>query len=232
MRAKIRDTVRLLHHSARTVGGRWFFLAPLLPLPWIGFLYLSVILGWRETSWEMADAQNSLIGFPLAIVAAVLGVRIIAGEIDRRTLEIAYTVPGGAHRVWLSKLGACFLVLLVTEAVAALVTYVFCTSFPFNTLYGALQPAVFFMVLAMGLGALMKSEAAGAMVCAGVLTLALMMSPLRISPFFNIELLTDLDTVERIARLTQNRIGYLLVTAAVMVLTFGRAEQRERLLSG
>jgi hypothetical protein len=221
-----------MHHSARTVGGRWFFLAPLLPLPWIGFQYISVILDWRETSWEMADAQNSLIGFPLAILAAVLGVRIIAGEIDRRTLEIAYTVPGGAHRVWLSKLGACFLILLVAEAIAALATYVFLTSFPLNTLYGALQPAVFFMVLAMGFGAMMKSEAAGAMVCAGVLTLALMMTELRVSPFYNIELLPELDTVERLARLTQNRIGYLLVTAAVMVLTFGRAEQRERLLSG
>jgi ABC-type transport system involved in multi-copper enzyme maturation permease subunit len=234
MLGSLRDALRLVHHSARTVGGRWFWLAPLLPLFWVAFQYITVVLGWRDTSWEVVDAQNTLIGFPLAVLASGLGVRVIAGEIDRRTLEIAYTVPGGAHRVWLSKLSAVFVILLCAEGLLALATYVFCTSFPLSALYGALQSAVFFMVLSMGLGAMLRSEAAGAMVCAGVLTIALMATPLRISPFFNIELpqLVDLEAVDRIARLVQNRVGYVLVTAAVMLLTFGRAEQRERLLSG
>ena len=39
MRGRIRDGLRLLHHSARTIGGRWFFLAPLLPLIWIGWQF-------------------------------------------------------------------------------------------------------------------------------------------------------------------------------------------------
>lgn len=232
MRERLIDQMRLIHHAARIVAGRWFWLAALLPLLWLGFQYISVILGWRATSYEIVDAQNTLIGFPLAILAAGLGVRVIAGEIDRRTLEIAYTVPGGAHRVWLAKLGASFLILLVAEALLAITTFVFLTSFAWSTLYGALQSAVFFLVLAMGLGALFKSEAAGGMVCAGVLTLALMTTVLRISPFFNIELSADLDAVERMARLVQNRIGYVILTLAVMLLTFGRAEQRERMLSG
>jgi ABC-type transport system involved in multi-copper enzyme maturation permease subunit len=228
----MRDRLRLMRHAARTVGGRWFWLAPLLPLLWLIFEYILVVTGGRATAFEAVDAQNVLIGFPLTVLAAGLGVRVIAGEIDRRTLEIAYTVPGGAHRVWLAKLGASFLILLVAEALLAILTFVFLTSFPWSTLYGALQSAVFFMVLAMGLGALFKSEAAGLMVCAGVLTLALMMSPLRVSPFFNIELFQDITVAERIARLVQNRVGYVILTVAVMLLTFGRAEQRERLLSG
>lgn len=232
MLERLIDQMRLIHHAARIVAGRWFWLAALLPLLWLGFQYISVILGWRATSYEIVDAQNKLIGFPLAILAAGLGVRVIAGEIDLRTLEIAYTVPGGAHRVWLAKLGASFLILLVAEALLAITTFVFLTSFAWSTLYGALQSAVFFLVLAMGLGALFKSEAAGGMVCAGVLTLALIFTALRISPFFNIELSADLDAVERMARLVQNRIGYVIVTLAVMLLTFGRAEQRERMLSG
>ncbi|TDI50159.1 MAG: hypothetical protein E2P01_01830 [Acidobacteria bacterium] len=232
MLERLIDQMRLIHHAARIVAGRWFWLAALLPLLWLGFQYISVILGWRATSYEIVDAQNKLIGFPLAILAAGLGVRVIAGEIDLRTLEIAYTVPGGAHRVWLAKLGASFLILLVAEALLAITTFVFLTSFAWSTLYGALQSAVFFLVLAMGLGALFKSEAAGGMVCAGVLTLALIFTELRISPFFNIELSADLDAVERMARLVQNRIGYVIITLAVMLLTFGRAEQRERMLSG
>ena len=228
----IRDRLRVVHLSARLLTGRRYWISALVPLVWPAFEAFRILVGWQPETYRPVEAQNILIGLPLSVLAIFLGVRVIAGEMDRRTLEIAYTVPGGAHRVWLSKLAAGFLIVLVTEAVAALVTYVFCTSFPFNTLYGVLQPAMFFMVLAMGFGAMLKSEAAGAMVCAGVRTLALMTSPLRISPFFNIELLPELDAVERFARLTQNRIGYLLVTAAVMVLTFGRAEQRERLLSG
>jgi ABC-type transport system involved in multi-copper enzyme maturation permease subunit len=228
----MRDRLRLLRHAARTVGGRWFWLAPLLPLLWLIFEYILVITGGRATAFAAVDAQNTLIGFPLTVLAAGLGVRVIAGEIDRRTLEIAYTVPGGAHRVWLAKLGASVLILLVAEALLAIVTFVFLTSFPWPMLYGAFQPALFFLVLAMGLGALFKSEAAAAMVCAGVLTLALMLTTLRVSPFFNLELLPDLDTAERLARVVQNRIGYVILTLAVLLLTFGRAEQRERLLSG
>ncbi len=59
-----------------------------------------------------------------------------------------------------------------------------------------------------------------------------MTTSLRISPFFNVELVSELTAVERIARLVQNRIGYVILTVAVVLLTFGRAEQRERLLSG
>jgi len=53
-----------------------------------------------------------------------------------------------------------------------------------------------------------------------------------VSPFFNIDLVADLTAVERLGRLVQNRIAYVILTLAVMLLTFGRAEQRERLLSG
>jgi ABC-type transport system involved in multi-copper enzyme maturation permease subunit len=226
------DRLRLLRHAARTVGGRWFWLAPLLPMLWLIFQYILVITGGRATAFAAVDVQNTLIGFPLTVLACGLGVRVIAGEIDRRTLEIAYTVPGGAHRVWLAKLGASVLILLVAEALLAIATFVFLASFPWSMLYGALQPALFFLVLAMGLGALFKSEAAAAMVCAGVLTLAWMLSSLRVSPFFNLELLPDVDTAERLARVVQNRIGYVILTLAVLLLTFGRAEQRERLLSG
>ena len=40
------------------------------------------------------------------------------------------------------------------EILLALVTFVLFTSFPISNLYGALQGAVFYLVLAMGLGAL------------------------------------------------------------------------------
>ena len=44
------------------------------------------------------------------------------------------------------------LVLLGAELLLAAATFFFCTSFPPGALYGAMQAAVFYLVLAMGLG--------------------------------------------------------------------------------
>ena len=86
-----------------------------------------------------------------------LGIRIVAAEIDRRTLEIAYTVPGGAHRIWLARLGASLFMLLAAEVLLAAVTFVLFTEYRWPALYGALQPAVFYLVTAMALSTLARA---------------------------------------------------------------------------
>ena len=52
----------------------------------------------------------------------------------------------------------------------------------------------------------------------------------RVSPFWNPLALADVDPGEVLARAVQNRIGFVLVVAAVVAMTFGRAERRERML--
>src|SRR5690606_35613490 len=105
----------------------------------------------------------------LVLLAIGLGVRIIAGEIEQRTLEVTYTVPGGARRVWLFKLLAAALPLLVAAALLALIVSAFFTPFPASALYGALQSTAFYLVLAMGLGALVRSEITATLIAALVL---------------------------------------------------------------
>ena len=228
------EYVRLMRLSARLVAGRRFWIAPLLPLVWVVFQVFRLLVRWRPEAYGPGDAQTILIGFPLTVLAIGLGVRIIAGEIDRRTLEIAYTVPGGTHRVWLAKLGASVLILLVAEALLAVATALFCTEFPLGALYGALQAAVFYLILSMAFSALFKSEAAGALVAcvALVINFPLQGGNSRLSPFWNSELLTTAEPAEVIAYATQNRIGFLLVSAAIMALAFARSERREKLLGG
>jgi hypothetical protein len=228
------DAVRLLHLSARMTAGRRYWIAPLLPLLWIAFQLFRLLIGWREQDFTPPDAQNVLIGFPLTILAIGLGVRIIAGEMDFRTLEIAYTVPGGAHRVWLAKLSAALVLLVAAELLLALATFLFCTGFPPGALYGALQGAVFYMVLATGFSALFKGEAAGALMACVVLAINLPFQggmPV-LSPFYNAEARVGLDAADLLAEMIRNRIGYALIIAAIAALSFGRAEQRERVLGG
>ena len=224
----------MLHLSAIAVAGRRYWIASLLPLTWVGFQVFRLLVGWREEAFEPASAQNVLIGFPLTILAIGLGVRIIAAEVDRRTLEIAFTVPGGTQRVWTAKLIASAMILLVAELLLALTTFVFCTEFPPGALYGAFQSAICYLVLAMALSALSKSEATGALVTAIVFVMNLVVQPaqLRISPFWNPEAQPNADPADLLAWTTQNRIGMLLVIAALTALAFARAERREKLLGG
>lgn len=228
--------ITVLRHSAVLVGGRRYWLLLLSPLLWLAVQAVLLIAG-RLPTFEPASAQNTLIGVPIAILGAFLGGRIIAGELDQRTLEIAYTVPGGAHRVWLGKLAAAGLMLLASLSLMAVLTFTFFTGFPVvQTLYGAAQAAVFYMVTAMGLGSLFRSETAGALGTTTILGLEgflvsrLGAAPL-VSPFWNPLYVEEADADQLLAMAVQNRIGIALAIAAIVALAFARAERRERMLS-
>jgi len=219
------------------VAGRRFWLLPVLPLLWLAFQAGVVLIGASDEGFAPSSAQGTLIGVPLTLVAVFLGIRIIAGEIDGRSLEIAYTVPGGCERVWWAKLAASALVLLASEALLALATFAFFTPFPWSALYGAMQAAGFYLVLAMGLATLFRSEAAGAMGIAAILGLNGLLSgfgenQVRASPFWNpyVENLQETDPAELFAWTLQNRVGVVLAIAAIVGLAFMRANRRERML--
>lgn len=233
-RESLAGRTRLLKLAARLLAGRRFWILPILPVLWVAFQVFRLLVGWRPDDYLPADAQAILIGTPLVVLAIGLGVRVMAGEIDQRTLEIAYTVPGGTHRVWLVKLAAAFSMLLGAEVLLAAATFFFCTSYPPGALYGALQAAVFYMVLAMGLAALTKSEATGALLATGVLIFNFFIQGgnLRVSPFWNPANLEEFDPADVLAWTTQNRIGFLLAIVAIVILSFGRAERREKMLGG
>ncbi len=231
------DTLRLVRISARLVAGRRFWIAPLLPLLWLAFQAICLVFGWRDERFLPVHAQNTLIGLPLTVLAIGFGVRIIAGEIDRRTLEIAYTVPGGCQRVWLAKLAASFVMLAASEALLAIVVFVFFTDVPLSALYGAFQAAVFYMVAAMTFSAFFKSEITGAMGIAAALVLNGLFTgfgeeQLRISAFFNPLAVRNTDAEMLFAWTLQNHIGFVMAIAVITGLAFARAERREKLLGG
>lgn len=233
----IRDLWRLVDLSARLLVGRRWWIACLVPLVWPAFAAFRLLVRWRVESFEAAEAQNLLIGAPLAVLAIFLGVRVIAGEMERRTLEIAYTVPGGAARVWLGKLAAGTLILVGAEALLALAAFAFFTEYPASALYGALQAALVYLVLATGLAALARSEITGAMLSVAALSLNGLFtgfgeSQPRLSPFFNPLAIDGASPEDVLAWTVQNRIGAVLLIVGLAALAFARAERRERLLGG
>ena len=229
--------IAVLRLSAVLLAGRRYWLLPLLPLLWLGVQAILLLAG-AATGFERDAAQNTLIGMPVAVLAVFLGGRIITGELDQRSLEIAYTVPGGAHRVWLGKLAAAGLLLLASLALMASVTFAFFTDFPvFQSLYGAAQGVTFYLVAAMGFATIFRSEVAGALTTTGLLGLNGLITgfgenPLRISPFWNPLSVDRADADQMLAMSVQNRIGIALAIAAIVALTFARAERREKMLGG
>ena len=231
---RLRGYLRLVHLSIQLVAGRRFWVPILLPLLWPAFQAFILLVGWRQTGFEAMHAQ-SLMGVPLTVLAIGLGIRIVASEMDRRTLEIAYTVPGGCHRIWLAKMTGCFFILLFSQVLLAMVTLAFFTSFPFVAFYGALQAALFYLVAGMAFAAFFRSEISGAMASVTLLAINGLFSgfgnnQIRVSPFFNPLAIKDGDETELFAWILQNRILFLLLIAAIILLTFGRVERREKML--
>ena len=224
----------LFRLAGLAIAGHWVWLLIFLPLLWLVARALETLIG-PTTPFDPVHAQVGLIGIPMAILAVILGLRIIAGEMDGRSLEIAYTVPGGCQRVWWAKLAASVLILVAAEALLALVTYFLFTKFPFVALYGALQGAIFYLALSMAFAALFRSEVAGAMATAAVLVFDLLIlgnSGIRASPFWNPLAVENPDPAVLQVMTMDNRIGIPIAIALIIGLAFMRANRRERMLGG
>ena len=232
--AYLAETARLLRLSLRLQMGRWGWLVPALAMLWPAYHALVVWVAGRQ--FTGADAQNGLIGIPLVVLAIGLGVRVIAAEIDQRTLEVAYTVPGGARRVWVAKLAAAALPLLGAGLLLAIIAALLFVRYPLAALYGALQGTAFYLVLAAGLGALFRNEISAALVASvllagnGFLT-SFGNAQSRWSPLFNPLAVRDISESEIFAWTLQNRIGFALLILSLVTLTCARAERREKLLN-
>lgn len=230
-----RPDFELLRHALIMVAGHRYWVLPLLPLLWLLFQAVVILIN-PEESFTGNEVQGPLLAVPMTALAIFLGIRIIAGEIDDRSLEIAYTVPGGVERLWFTKLAAALVLLIANEVVLAAAVFLFFTPFPPGALYGAMQAASFYLILAMAMSTLFRGEAAGAIATAAILALNGLITgfgdnQIRISPFWN-PYDSDAFPSELFAWTLQNRIGMLLAMAAIMALAFMRANRREHMLAG
>ncbi len=228
---------QLTRFAAVAIAGHryWLFLI-LVPVVWLVPQTILVQIGWLEAI-RPEGAQVRLFGLPLAVMGIYLGLRIIASEISGRTLEIVYTVPGGAKKVWLIKLAAAGMIMVATEIILAVYSWFLLTKFPLESLYGALQIGVFYMVLSMGFSALFRSEVAGAILAVAALGLNLVFTGFgeiqtRWTPLFNPYAVSSGRGFETVMAWTvQNRVGFALLILGLGSLAFLRGNRRERLLA-
>lgn len=225
----------LLKISLRMVVGRRPWLALLVILLWPGFQALRMAMGWQETAFSASSVQTTLIGFPLMILAIGLGVRIIAAELENRTLEISYTIPGGAARAWTAKLLAAAGLLLACELLLSLCCETLFLPVGLSAFYGAFQESIFYLVVGMALAVWSRSQITGLMLSTLVFVMNFFLTgfgshPMRVSPTFNPMALRHLSPQDVLAFTVQNRIGMALLIVAIVSLSFSRAQRRERML--
>lgn len=228
--------LEMYRYAAISLAGKYFYLILLVAPAWVLGLFALEYTGIVD-GFNGGHAQVTLIGIPLVFIGVFLGLRIIASEISGRSLEIVYTVPGGCERVWWVKLIAAVLILIPVELLLAIGVWFFVTEYPMFVLQGSLQGALFAMVLAMGMSALFRSEIGGAVATALVLAFFAFVSGFGniqrvFSPFYNPFALFEADPEVLLAATVQNRVGYGLLTLAILGLAFMRSNRRERLLSG
>lgn len=226
----------MYRYAAISLAGKHFYLILLVAPIWVLGLYLIEYSGLIDP-FNSGHAQVTLIGIPLTFIGLFLGLRIIASEISGRSLEIVYTVPGGCERVWWIKLLAAVLILLPVEILLGIGVWFFITPYSLLALQGALQAALFFMVLGMGMSALFRSEIGGAVAAMLVLMFFTLISgfgnqQMVMSPFYNPFTLFNEDPSVLLADTLRNRIGYILASLAILGLAFMRSNRREKLLSG
>lgn len=235
---RLADLVELLHLSLKLQLGKFYWAWPLLPLVWPALIFIAEFIGFANFDTPTSRfAQNFYIGVPVYFLAVGIGMQLISSEIESRTLEVCYTVPGGAQRIWLAKLASALLLVCAAILLLALFCRVVYTPFPLAALYRVLQGALFFLCLSMGAGALFRNK-----MTAGLASIVVMfftgaftgfgeIHP-RYTPFFNpLGLAQSLSTEELFYYLLQNHLGFALLSATLAILTFARVERRELMLS-
>ncbi|MDY6984372.1 MAG: hypothetical protein SV422_14900 [Pseudomonadota bacterium] len=232
------DVIELLHLSLKLQLGKFYWAWPLLPLAWPLVIFLAEASGIANLDTPTpAMAQNVYIGIPIYILAIAIGMQLISSEIEARTLEVCYTVPGGAQRIWLSKLAAAVLLLCVAILLVALFCRIVYTSFPPAVLYRVLQGTLFFLTLSMGAGALFRNKMTAGLVSlvalffTGAITGFGQTHP-RFTPFFNpLGLVQSMSPEDLLYYLLQNHVGFAMIIATFVILSFARVERRELMLS-
>lgn len=227
--------LEVLRYAAIAIAGHKFWLIPIIvPIVWLAPQSGMEILDWVTIRDEGIQFR---LAVPLGFVGLFLGLRIIASEINARTLEIVYTVPGGAEKVWWVKILASLMILLLTEAVMGVYAWFLITPYNLESLYGALQVGMFYMAVAMGFSTLFRSEVAGAIVAVVALGLNIVFTEFGreqhwLSPIYNPHAIDNEVLKTIIVETLRNRIIMALAILLIFSLAFLRGNRREKLLSG
>jgi len=235
-------TISLLRYALIMQFGRRFWLVACLPLMWLVLQQLLLWAGWHE-SFTADMVQNSLIGFPLYCFAIACGVRVVAADIEQRTLEVALSASGGAWQIWTVKtlaatlLMGCSLLIMSLACWLLFTTFLstsfLSTAFPWGALIGVGKALLFFLILSVYVGSRIKSELPALVIMLGVLAFGLAQSDQFWSPLFNplnTSMIEQYSTYQIATWTQRNHVLCATLLALIVWLLHSRSEHSEQLI--
>lgn len=230
-------TIALLRYALIMQFGRRIWLVACLPFMWLVLQQLLLWAGWHE-NFTADMVQNSLIGFPLYCFAIACGVRVVAADIEHRTLEVALSASGGAWQIWTVKTLAAALLLGCSLLIMSLACWLLLsnfssTEFPWIALIGVSKALLFFLIMSVYVGSRIKSELPALAIMLGVLALGLAQSDQFWSPLFNplnTNMLEQYSTYQIATWTQRNHVLCATLLALIVWLLHSRSEHSEQLI--
>lgn len=210
--------------------GHRFWMLPFAVFIWPLLQACMVFIGWKQGGFELVDVQNRLMGYPLYLMSIGIGVGLIANEVEKRTLEVSFTLPGGSAKIWINKLIAASFLIIMAELILGLCTWIFFTGITSGIVIRVFQGAIFYLVLAMTAGAFFKNSLIAGIVTCFVLFANSYFTNGSWSPVFNPLTINNLSAGDLMQLIIRNHFIVIAAIFVMALLAFLRMEQREALL--
>lgn len=234
-RAVCETLIRFFYLSARIVLHKKVMFMCLGIVTYYGILYALAVLRPND-GFSVEQALHILIEAPGTVLAIYLAMDLVAGERDKDTLEILFSTSASHYTTWGIRLGAVFIVLLLTILTMSLLAYFLFAEFPY--LWGGLNaflPAFFIGCLTFFFSTTCKSGNAAGMLSLGTLVVILLTAGVLENTgyflFLN-PLVTPMgvDEVDWVEKAFYNRFGIFCLGGILIFFALKKMENRERML--
>ncbi|MFQ5637385.1 MAG: hypothetical protein ACE5IR_05265 [bacterium] len=204
----------------------------------LGYFILFYVINYNEPIIDRWTPEDILwfLEFPLVFMAIFLNMQLIASEKENRTLEVMFTTAGSRYKVWLLRLAALNLVLLVVAlSLSVLSFFTFADIAILGTGLHAFVPAFFMGSLTLYLSVKLRGGLPAGMGAGGFFFLTMMfmdaLEDTRYNLLFNpYDLPRQLDPEIWNLWMWQNRITVVCLGLLLLFFALRGLERRERLL--
>lgn len=201
-----------------------------------GILYSMAVFR-PDEGFTAGKALYVLVEIPGAVLAIYLTMDLVAGERDRRTLETLFSTSTSHYGIWMMRMVAVYIALVVTLLAMSVLSYFFFAEFPI--LLGGLNafaPGFLLVNLTFFFSVFCKSSNTAGMLSLAVIVIVLLSAEklketyyfLFLNPF---DLPMGIDGAVWTEMVLLNRSALILGGGLLLFLGLRRMAQRERLLS-
>ncbi len=177
---------------------------------------------------------NLLLIFPGIALIFYPSMSLVTSEIENRTIEMIFCTPDARYKVWISRIFTLFLFVTFIIFILCSLSFVFISDFPFwGYFFHSLFPSIFLSTMIIMLSIIFRSSNAAGLVSLVIILFLMITYPPLSKTGFNLFMNpyvkppnTDFSSWASI--IWYNRIGILVLSAAMLYYSFFMLNKREK----